>query len=73
MLHKRYDWRRPIFWSALCLSLFFSSQTKSVKKGELETDRTVRLIEKAQPSALYETGEESPYYNNLTMYLFVAK
>ena len=29
MLHIRYDWRRPVFWAALCLTFFLSSQTNS--------------------------------------------
>lgn len=26
MLHRRYDWRRPLVWVAICLIFFLSSQ-----------------------------------------------
>ncbi len=34
MLHLRYDWRRPLFWAAICMVFFLSSQGSSTKKNE---------------------------------------
>ncbi|MBS1741959.1 MAG: hypothetical protein JST81_02885 [Bacteroidetes bacterium] len=33
MLHKRYDWKRQLFWVSLCLTLFICTQKSSVKSS----------------------------------------
>ena len=72
MLHVRYDWRRPVFWSTLCLSLFFSSQTKVVENNGISVNELVKTINKMKPADKQQAGERA-YYNNFSAYLFVAK
>ena len=72
MLHVRYDWRRPLYWSALCLSLFLSSQTSVIRDKERPVYETQTLITKVKPVAEQQKVEKE-YYNNFSMFLFVAK
>ena len=72
MLHVRYDWRRPFFWSTLCLSLFFSSQTKVVMNEGTPVNELVKTLNKMAPVAEQQTGNRE-YSNNFSIYLFVAK
>ena len=66
MLHIRYDWRRPVFWSALCLSFFLSSQkgysgkdvaelvkTTADKKIMFSNNAEQRMKEKRLPGYFY--------------------
>jgi len=68
MLHIRYDWRRPAFWSALCLSLFFSSQTKSIKGEPVPDSEMSQAGNQTKPVA----GKQE-HYDRFSTYLFVVQ
>ena len=70
MLHIRYDWRRPVFWAAVCLTFFLSSQTTS--NGNIIT-HSIELGKKKNTDPANKGFELRPYESNFSHYLYIAK
>lgn len=69
MLHIRYDWRRPVFMAAICLTFFLSSQTNSpVNRNEHSTElvkenaRELSIGLNAAEKRLYESSFSINFY-----------
>jgi hypothetical protein len=72
MLHIRYDWRRPVFWAAVCLTFFLSSQTPFNAKNE---SHSIELVREATQSNLL-TGnevEQKLYESSFATYFNIPK
>ena len=72
MLYVRYDWRRPLFWSALLLVLFLSSQKEARKEEEIEVYGLVSTEKNTKHTDEQGIGRNTSY-NNFSLHLFITK